>query len=207
MSSTRLFILGALARRGPMHGHQIRQSAQTDRTELWTDIKVGSLYGALHRMEAEGVIETVRTEQQGNLPARTVYAITEDGGLELESLREAALRDTRLRPDPVDLALQLSSDMGEGELRAVIEDRHRKLTAELQTWQRLREVATPHLRGLEPLGFDHTLVRLRAEITWHETLLGELPRLLGAPGGPPGKPSGDAEGHEGDGKGDEGEGA
>ncbi|MGS2646031.1 helix-turn-helix transcriptional regulator [Streptosporangium sp. LJ11] len=193
MSSTRLFILGALARRGPMHGHQIRQSAQTDRTELWTDIKVGSLYGALHRMEAEGVIETVRTEQQGNLPARTVYAITEDGGLELESLREAALRDTRLRPDPVDLALQLSSDMGEGELRAVIEDRHRKLTAELQTWQRLREAATPHLRGLEPLGFDHTLVRLRAEITWHETLLDELPRLLGA-GGSPGTPPGDNDG-------------
>ncbi|WP_436759701.1 PadR family transcriptional regulator [Streptosporangium sp. V21-05] len=198
MSSTRLFILGALARRGPMHGHQIRQSAQTDRTELWTDIKVGSLYGALHRMEAEGVIETVRTEQQGNLPARTVYAITEDGGLELESLREAALRDTRLRPDPVDLALQLSSDMGEGELRAVIEDRHRKLTAELQTWRRLREAATPHLRGLEPLGFDHTLVRLRAEITWHETLLEELPRLLGA-GGSPGTPSGDEENEENEG--------
>lgn len=202
MSSTRLFILGALARRGPMHGHQIRQSAQTDRTELWTDIKVGSLYGALHRMEAEGVIETVRTEQQGNLPSRTVYAITEDGALELESLREAALRDTRLRPDPVDLALQLSSDMGERELRAVIEDRHRKLTAELQTWQRLREAATPHLRGLEPLGFDHTLVRLRAEITWHETLLEELPRLLGATGGPPGTPPGDDEGDD-----DEGEGA
>ncbi|WP_440066264.1 PadR family transcriptional regulator [Streptosporangium sp. OZ121] len=194
MSSTRLFILGALARRGPMHGHQIRQSAQTDRTELWTDIKVGSLYGALHRMEAEGVIETVRTEQQGNLPARTVYAITEDGGLELESLREAALRDTRLRPDPVDLALQLSSDMDEEELRAVIEDRHRKLTAEFQTWRRLREAATPHLRGLEPLGFDHTLVRLRAEITWHETLLDELPRLLGAAGGSPGTPPGDNDG-------------
>ena len=188
-----------------MHGHQIRQTAQTDRTELWTDVKVGSLYGALHRMEAEGVIETVRTEQQGNLPARTVYAITEDGGLELESLREAALRDTRLRPDPVDLALQLSSDMGEEELRAVIEDRHRKLTAELQSWQRLREAATPHLHGLEPLGFDHTLVRLRAEITWHETLLEELPRLLGAAGGPPGTPPGDDEGdNEGD---NEGEGA
>jgi len=191
-----------------MHGHQIRQSAQTDRTELWTDIKVGSLYGALHRMEAEGVIETVRTEQQGNLPARTVYAITEDGGLELESLREAALRDTRLRPDPVDLALQLSSGMGEEELRAVIEDRHRKLTAELHTWQRLRKAATPHLRCLEPLGFDHTLVRLRAEITWHETLLEELPRLLGAAGGSPGTPTdaGSDTGSDTAG-GDEGEGA
>ncbi|GAA4201465.1 PadR family transcriptional regulator [Streptosporangium oxazolinicum] len=198
-----MFILGALARRGPMHGHQIRQSAQTDRTELWTDIKVGSLYGALHRMEAEGVIETVRTEQQGNLPARTVYAITEDGGLELESLREAALRDTRLRPDPVDLALQLSSDMGERELRAVIEDRHRKLTAELRTWQRLREVAAPHLRGLEPLGFDHTLVRLRAEVAWHETLLEELPRLLGSPGMPPG----DSDDNDNDNDNGDGEGA
>src|ERR1700751_2258724 len=123
MNSTRLFILGALARGGPMYGHQIRRAAQVDRTELWTDIKQGSLYGALHRMAAEGVIEVVRTEQQGSMPARTVYAITLAGQEELVAIRDEALRNTRLRPDPVDLALQNAQDMSEAELRAVLEDR------------------------------------------------------------------------------------
>jgi DNA-binding PadR family transcriptional regulator len=85
MNSTRLFILGSLTRRGPMHGHQIRRAAQVDRTELWADVKPGSLYGALHRMAAEGVIEAVRTEREGNLPARTIYAITEEGLGELSA--------------------------------------------------------------------------------------------------------------------------
>src|SRR5437764_1084859 len=116
MSSVRLFILGALARGGPTHGHQIRRDAQSDRTELWTDIKVGSLYAALNRMAAEGVIKAVRTERIGNLPARTVYAITDEGYKELSALRGALLRDTHLRPDPVDLALHYSQDMAEEEL-------------------------------------------------------------------------------------------
>ena len=179
MSSVRLFILGALARGGPMHGHQIRRDAQTDRTELWTDVKVGSLYAALNRMADEGVIEAVRTERTGNLPARTVYAITNEGHRELSALRAAILRDTRLRPDPVDLALQYSQDMPAAELLATMADRRAALEAQLRSWRHLQEVAAPHLTGVEPLGFQHGLIRLEAELAWHDLALRELPKLLG----------------------------
>lgn len=180
MSSVRLFILGSLAKGGPMHGHQIRRDAQTDRTELWTDIKVGSLYGALNRMAAEGVIKAVRTERAGNLPARTVYAITDEGYQELSALRAAILRDTRIRPDPVDLALQYSQDMSVAELLAAVTDRRALLEAELRSWRNLQEMAAPHLTGVEPLGFQHRLIRLEAELAWHDLVLQELPKLLAA---------------------------
>src|SRR2546427_13220403 len=111
MNSTRLFVLGSLARLGPMHGHQIRRAAQVDRTELWTDVKPGSLYGALHRMADEGLIVPVKTEQEGRLPARTIYEITETGRAELEAHRDEALRSTKLSNDPVDLALQNIDDL------------------------------------------------------------------------------------------------
>jgi DNA-binding PadR family transcriptional regulator len=178
MNSTRLFILGALARGGPMYGHQIRRAAQLDRTELWTDIKQGSLYGALHRMAAEGVIEVVRTEQEGSMPARTVYAITEAGRLELAAIRDQALRQTKLRPDPVDLALQNSQDMPEDELRAVLEDRRAAIAADLASWRHLREAAEPHLTGIESMGFTHTLLRLEAELAWHEAAVKALPGIF-----------------------------
>jgi DNA-binding PadR family transcriptional regulator len=180
MSSVRLFILGALARNGPMHGHQIRRDAQTDRTELWTDIKVGSLYGALNRMAAEGVIAPVRTERDGNLPARTIYAITPEGRQELSAIRAATLHDTRLRPDPVDLAMQYSQDLPEEELIAAFQDRRRALEADLQSWRHLRESAAPYLTGVEPLGFEHRLIRLEAELAWHDKVLQELPKILAA---------------------------
>jgi len=178
MNSTRLFVLGALARGGPMYGHQIRRAAQLDRTELWTDIKQGSLYGALHRMAAEGVIEVVRTEQEGSMPARTVYAITPPGRLELTAIRDQALRETGLRPDPVDLALQNAQDMSEDQLRAVLENRRAAFAVELASWRHLREAAAPQLTGVESMGFGHTLLRLEAELAWHEEALKALPGIF-----------------------------
>src|SRR6266700_5502695 len=123
VNPTRLFILGALARHGPMYGHQLRRDARLDRTELWSDVRPGSLYGALHRLAAEGLIEPLRTEQSGNLPARTVYAITSEGLRELKTLRAEALAEVGLRPDPVDLALAMSADLDEDTLRGFVEDR------------------------------------------------------------------------------------
>lgn len=180
MSSVRLYILGALAGLGPMHGHQIRREAQTNRTELWTDIKVGSLYGALNRMSEEGIIEAVRTERSGNMPARTIYAITETGRQELSVLRDDVLREVRLRPDPVDLALQYSTELGPDAIIAAFANRRAALQAELEAWQLLYAQAKPYLRGTEPLSFEHRLIRLEAELTWHEHVIAELPIALAA---------------------------
>lgn len=179
MNSTRLFVLGSLARRGPMHGHQIRREAQIDRTELWANVNPGSLYGALHRMEAEGVIRAVRTEQEGNRPARTVYEITQDGRAEMLAQRDEALQHTRLRPDPVDLALQFTSEMSEEDLRAVIQERRLSLAAEQSSWLRLRTMAEPYLSPMDRATFRHTLLRLETELAWHDELLEQLPTLIG----------------------------
>jgi DNA-binding PadR family transcriptional regulator len=181
MNPTRLFILGALARGGPMHGHQIRRAAQIDHSELWADVKPGSLYAALKRMAGEGSIEVLRTEQDGNLPPRTIYAITDDGRAELHALRDEGLRETRLRPDPVDLALQYTGDLSETDLRAVIESRRQSLMSQLSSWQSLLSTADPYLEPIERVTFDHVFIRLRAELTWHEALLNDLSSLLKPP--------------------------
>lgn len=166
-----------------MHGHQIRREAQTDRTELWADVKPGSLYGALRRMADEGVIEAVRTERVGNLPERTVYAITDDGRRELSVLRHGILKDTKLRPDPVDLALAYTEDLPEDELRKLVEDRHAAITAELASWKHLFTHAEPYLKGLEAMGFDHVITRLEAEVAWHDRVLARLSELHGKEAG------------------------
>lgn len=174
MNATRLFVLGALARGGPLHGHGIRRAAQTDRTELWTEVKPGSLYGALGRMAAEGLIEAVCTERAGNLPERTVYGITGKGCAELARLVGAILRDTRLRPDPVDLALVYTDDMPADELRELVEQRRHSYAAQLESFRALYDEAKPHLQGLEPVTFCHVVARLEAEVAFHDQLLDQL---------------------------------
>lgn len=132
-------------------------------------------------MAEEGIIEAVRTERSGNMPARTIYAITETGRQELSVLRDDVLREVRLRPDPVDLALQYSTELGPDAVIAAFANRRAALQAQLDAWQLLYAQAKPYLRGTEPLSFEHYTIRLEAEITWHDRLIAELPTTLAPP--------------------------
>ena len=179
MNPTRLFVLGALARHGPMYGHQIRRNARMGRADLWSDVRPGSLYGALHRLAAEGLIEPVRTEQSGNLPARTVYAITAEGQRELRTLRAEALTEVGLRPDPVDLALAMSGDLDRDLLRGYIEDRIRALRSQAAAYAHHGERAWPDPTVADDLVAEHARLRIEAELAWHQLLLDQAGKLTG----------------------------
>jgi DNA-binding PadR family transcriptional regulator len=180
MNPTRLFVLGALARHGPMYGHQIRRNARMGRADLWSDVRPGSLYSALHRLAAEGLIEPVRTEQSGNLPARTVYAITAEGQRELRALRAEALQDVGLRPDPVDLALVMCGDLDAGVLLGYVEDRIRALNAQAACYAHHGERAWPDQTVADDLVVEHARLRIEAELAWHQMLLDRTGKLTAA---------------------------
>jgi DNA-binding PadR family transcriptional regulator len=177
VNPTRLFVLAALATHGPMYGHQIRRDARIDRTELWSEVKPGSLYLALHKLEAEGLIEPVRTEQPGKMPARTVYAITAEGHRELRALRAEAYREVVLRPDPVDLALAVSADLGEDSLRGFISSRREALCSRMASLAREREQKWPEQTPADDLIIDHLIARIETEIHWHDTVLDRVGKL------------------------------
>jgi DNA-binding PadR family transcriptional regulator len=177
MNPTRLFVLGALAKHGPMYGHQIRRDARMDRADLWSDVRPGSLYGALHRLAAEGLIEPVRTEQSGHLPARTVYAITAEGQRELRALRAEALQEVGLRPDPVDLALVMSGDLDDDVLRGYIEDRIRALRSQAACYAHHGERVWPDQTVADDLVLEHARLRIEAELAWHQMLLDRVGKL------------------------------
>ena len=177
INPTRLFVLGALLRHGPMYGHQIRRDARVDRTELWSEVRPGSLYGALHRMSDEGLIVPVRSEKEGNLPTRTVYAITDDGKRELVALRSEAFRQVGLRPDPVDLALAMSDGLSEDELRGLVDDRRRTLLAQFEFFRHEQERSWADKSCADRLILDHLTGRLEAEISWHDEVLAAVAKL------------------------------
>jgi DNA-binding PadR family transcriptional regulator len=177
VNPTRLFVLGALAKHGPMYGHQLRRDARIDRTEMWSEVQPGSLYSALHRLAGEGLIEPLRTEQDGQLPARTVYGITAEGRRELRALRAEALHEVRLQPDPVDLALAMSADLDEETLRGYLEDRIRTLSAHAGQLTHQRDRAWPDQTVADDLVIEHARMRVEAELGWHQLVLDRLGKL------------------------------
>ena len=189
MSSIRLFILGTLAASGPLHGHQIRQQAQSDRTDMWADVPVGSLYGALKRLAHEGLVREVRTERVGNRPERTVYEITREGHRALDAVRDQALRELVLRNDPFDLALAQSRDLPEETLTQIVANRLAGLRVQESSLRHRAETADIYLNEAERMVLRHLIERAAAEVRWHEELLGRMPKIAAdfrdGIGGPP----------------------
>jgi DNA-binding PadR family transcriptional regulator len=177
MSAIRLFVLGTLAASGPLHGHQFRQQAQADRTDRYTDIQVGSLYGALKRMAREGLVREVRTERVGNRPERTVYEITPDGRQALSAIREEVLHKISLPHDPFDLALKQARDMAEEDLAQTVADRLVMLRAQELSWRHQAERADPYLNEAERMITRHAIDRVATEVRWHEELLDRVPKI------------------------------
>jgi DNA-binding PadR family transcriptional regulator len=177
MSSIRLFILGTLAAAGPLHGHQIRQQAQSDRTETWTDIRVGSVYGALKRLASEDLVREVRTERVGNRPERTIYEITPAGRRALAAVKDAALRELDRHYDPFDLALAQSSDIADEELEQVVANRLAGLQVRLASLRDHAQSADPYVNEAERMVLLHLIERCAAEVRWHEELAARLPKI------------------------------
>lgn len=87
---TKLLVLGLLDER-PMSGYDIQQMLKVMDAEHWGGVLVGSIYHALKKMEAEGLVEVISVEQTGHRQ-KAVYQITEKGSAYLKKLVRDALK-------------------------------------------------------------------------------------------------------------------
>jgi DNA-binding PadR family transcriptional regulator len=161
-----------------MHGHQLRLLAEEEHIDSFTDISVGSLYGAIKRLAAEELIEELRTEREGGYPPRQVWGITHEGRVAVGVIRMDMLREIVRRPDPFDLALiRLDSDHLD-DLPALVGARLAAFRAKLAEDEAHLQAIRRYLSLAEIHASEHRLVRFRAEIEWHEALIAGLPAII-----------------------------
>jgi DNA-binding PadR family transcriptional regulator len=89
--SARLFLLAELEHSGPASGRHLKRAARFEPTQLWSEVRVGSINRCLRRLEFDGLVEIRLSERHGRSSERIVYAVTEEGRQELKTLRHALL--------------------------------------------------------------------------------------------------------------------
>jgi len=178
VSSIRLFILGSLAERGPMHGHALRLLADEEHIAEWADVTPGAIYGAIKRLAAEGLIDALRVEREGNYPERQVYEITDAGHESLTAIRLEALETIVYRPDPFDLGMARLGPENLPGVRDVLEARLAEFRARLEAEKSHQDRIGKYLTLTEKHVVRHDWHRLQAEIDYHEELLTALPEIL-----------------------------
>jgi DNA-binding PadR family transcriptional regulator len=153
MSATRLLILGVLARAGqPIHGYEVRRALELWNAEQWANIAYGSIYFALNKMAEEGLIAPVSTDQVGNRPARTTYAIAERGRQEFERLLREYWWETKPVIDPFQVAITFMDRLPRDELLAALRHRAASLRAALDARVMVRGSDTGVFIGRPPSG-------------------------------------------------------
>lgn len=182
-------ILGVLAERGPMHGHQIRRIAELTNAEAWGGITGGALYAELRRLDADGLVRAIRAEQVGRRPARTVYEVTDEGRLELVVQRDAAFEVVFGSADPMSVVLLFAAGSDGPDLGERLAARRRRVAGQLDAMTAERERLTGQgaLSALAIAAFRRGELRLEAELRWHEEFTarpGTAPALRAVAGGP-----------------------
>jgi DNA-binding PadR family transcriptional regulator len=181
MNLSRLMVLGMLAK-GPRHGHQIRRDAEITNVGNWGGVSVGALYRELHRMEEEGLVEPLRSEQVGRRPARTIYQITGEGFRELRILWEQAIAELHPTPDPLGVAVLFAGAVEPAEIAGLLRARRQTLAIALErlTADRERLEARGYLSPSSRAVMRRGEMHLGTELAWHA----EFDPILSAPQDP-----------------------
>lgn len=159
--------LALLAERA-MHPYEMYQLLIKRHEDKVVKLSAGTLYRAIERLDADGLIVAEGTEREGNRPERTLYAITAAGHDALRA-RIAAMLGEHVNEFP-----QFSLAIGEAHNlpRAEVID---LLTARLRSLDEVVSYIDAHLPGpLEESGVerrwilnvDYTRTMLLAEAAW-----------------------------------------
>ncbi len=177
MSATRLLVLGAIRIMQPVHGYEVRRELLTWRLEDLTNVKQGSIYGAMRTLEKDGCIAVHAREGDDGRPERTTYVLTGEGEKEFQLLLREAWWKVTPAKEPLIPALCLLPFLPREELIRALGARVGALQAELDAMAfkhaAVRDGATgadggipEHVREI----LEFVTARTRGELEWTQRL-------------------------------------
>lgn len=173
MSATRLLVLGAVRFMQPAHGYEVRRELVSWRLEEHTNVKPGSIYGALRTLEKDGCIAVHDRGSADGRPEKTSYVLTTEGEKEFQLLLRDSWWSVTPPKEPLLPALSLMTFVSRDEVVRALAARISVLEGELEglAFKRtaIKDGATgadgeipEHVREI----MDFLSARTRAELEW-----------------------------------------
>ncbi|UHA75095.1 PadR family transcriptional regulator [Paenibacillus sp. 481] len=141
---TRLMVLGLLTYKS-MSGYEMQTHMQMSQTDKWAGILPGSIYHALKKMEAEGLVRVEQVEHTGHR-TKAIYSITEAGRAELMQLLQHSLTVSSVQlPTTLYTAISFLHMLSPDIATAAVSQQIRQVEADLvdmKAGQSAKEAAT-----------------------------------------------------------------
>ena len=165
----------ALLQERPMHPYEMYQTLLLRKEDALVKVRPGTLYHAINRMAADGLVRATHTDREGNRPERTTYEITPLGGERfVASVTEMLAAPVNHFPH-FPLAMAEAHHLPLADVLALVETRVAAVAAERDALdadiRRVRDKGLPERLWLE---LDLRRETHAAELAWLERLLGRL---------------------------------
>jgi DNA-binding PadR family transcriptional regulator len=159
----------------PMHPYEMAQLMRERYVSTRVNVKAGSLYHTVERLQRHGHIEVVDTRRDGRRPERTVYGMTQSG-LDAFNQRGRELLGDLVDEFPAYLSgLAVIDELGRETSLIELEHRITRLRAGVAADQtvveRLVEDRTPEIYWLD---WRFKCDQRKFELAWTERLLADL---------------------------------
>ncbi len=157
---------------GPAHGYQLKLDFEGATGEAWP-LNVGQVYTTLQRLERDGLVELVETDEDG----RNIYSITATGRETLQTWMSTPVERTVTNRDDVSMKLLLAMASGFVDPVEVIAIQRDATMVAIQDYTRVKaKTDAGDLAWL--LHIDRLILHAEAELRW----LDRVEDRLGQPG-------------------------
>jgi len=168
-------LLAVLAREDA-HGYQLKQELEAATGGTW-HINIGQVYTTLQRLERDGLIVSVDTDEQG----RIHYSLTSAGREQLGGWMGAPVDLAAAGRDEISLKILLAAAQGRDAARRVVEVQRGATMAVLQDYTALK--ATDDRPDLAwALHLDRLVFSAEAELRWLEMVESRIDAMPDSPG-------------------------
>jgi DNA-binding PadR family transcriptional regulator len=163
-----------LLRERPMHPYELQRLIHERKKDEFLDLKRGSLYHNIERLQGAGLIAPIETTREGRRPERTVYRLTAEGQREIL----AWLRELLAKPGrdsiPFIAALSFMGHLGHKDALDQLRNRSSNLEAEIAGLDAALTEMTPHLGRLLVLESEYIRAMRQGELDWVRFLIADM---------------------------------
>lgn len=165
----------ALLMEAPMHPYEMYQVLMARHEDRLVKVRPGTLYHAVARLEADGLLEATGTGRDGRRPERTTYRITASGRDALSRRIEGMLSETVNEYPVFPHAIAEAHNLPAGVVLELLDTRISGLEEQLDFLARGREAV--NAKGVERkywVDLEYQQAMLRCEIDWIRSFQAEL---------------------------------
>lgn len=155
-----------------MHPYELKTLIEERRFDHSLDLRLGSLYHVVARLEADGLIAAGEPSRAGRRPERTVYALTDAGYAEFSDRLHELLTDAGYAPTRMTTGVQFLSALAPDVARTLLQERAAALRERIARTRRgMAEAGVARYKLLE---WEHTVALATAELAWVDGVVDDL---------------------------------